>query len=78
MTSANQMFKESGSNLPFKEWLKREQLKGKLAVHEDKFLNASAYRHADGNGDKENTWLVPSLIGFALGFALSHYVIKKK
>jgi len=79
MTSANQMFKDSGSNLPFKEWLKREQLKGKLAVHEDKFLNASAYRRADGEDDKkENTWLVPSLIGFALGFALSHYVIKKK
>ena len=80
MTSANQMFKDSGSNLPFKEWLKREQLKGKLAVHEDKFLNASAYRRADGdeNGDKENTWLVPAMIGLALGFALSHYVIKKK
>ena len=78
MTSANQMFKESGSNLPFKEWLKREQLKGKLAVHEDKFLNASAYSHADGEDDKkENTWLVPSLIGFALGFALSRYVLKK-
>ena len=79
MTSANQMFKDSGSNLPFKEWLKREQLKGKLAVHEDKFLNASAYSLADGDDDKkENTWLVPSLIGFALGFALSHYVIKKR
>ena len=80
MTSANQMFKESGSNLPFKEWLKREQLKGKLAVHEDKFLNASAYRHADGSdgSGNGNTWLVPSLIGFALGFALSHYVIKKR
>ena len=40
MTSANQMFKDSGSTLPFKEWLKREQLKGTLAVNEDKFLNA--------------------------------------
>ena len=80
MTSANQMFKDANSNLPFKEWLKREQLKGKLAVHEDKFLNASAYTRADGgNGDTdENTWLIPAMIGFALGFALSHYVIKKK
>ena len=65
MTSANQMFKESGSNLPFKEWLKREQLKGKLADG------------GNGNGNG-NTWLDPSLIGFALGFALSHYVIKKR
>ena len=79
MVSANQMFKDANSNLPFKEWLKREQLKGKLAVHEDKFLNASAYRRADGDGEEEeNTWLIPSLIGFALGFAISHYVIKKK
>ena len=79
MTSANQMFKDSGSSLPFKEWLKREQLKGKLAVHEDKFLNASAHLNADGeNGTNGNTWLVPSLIGFALGFALSHYVLKKR
>ena len=78
MTSANQMFKDSNSQLPFKEWLKREQLKGKLAVHEDKFLNASAYSRADGDDKKENTWLVPSLIGAAIGFAISHYVIKKK
>jgi len=80
MTSANQMFKNSNSDLPFKEWLKREQLKGKLSVHEDKYLNASAYYNADGDGtdDNKNTWLIPSLIGFALGFAFSHYYLKKK
>jgi hypothetical protein len=30
MLSANQVYKNSNTELPFKEWLKREQLKGKL------------------------------------------------
>ena len=45
MQSANQLYKESGSELNFKEWLRREQLKGKLEVHQDKFLNI------DGEGE---------------------------
>jgi hypothetical protein len=50
MLSANQLYKNSGSELPFKEWLKREQLKGTLQREQtvrvepkpekDKFLNA--------------------------------------
>ena len=40
MSSANKLYKSSGSELPFKEWLRREQLKGKLDVHHDKFLNS--------------------------------------
>ena len=44
--SANQLYKNSGSNLNFKEWLRREQLKGKLEVHQDKFLNIDG----DGSG----------------------------
>ena len=44
--SANQLYKNSGSNLNFKEWLRREQLKGKLEVHQDKFLNI------DGDGSE--------------------------
>ena len=39
MSSANKLYKTSGSELPFKEWLRREQLKGKLDVHNDTFLN---------------------------------------
>ena len=78
MTSANQQFKNSNSELPFKEWLKREQLKGKLSVHEDKYLNASAYSNADGSDPETKDWIVPSLIGFAIGFAFSHYYLKKR
>ena len=41
MSSANQLYKASGSSLPFKEWLKREQLKGSLKVKEKEFVNAT-------------------------------------
>lgn len=54
MYSANQLYKNSGSELTFKEWLKREQLKGTLQKEQpvkvepkpvkEKFLNA------DGDG----------------------------
>ena len=41
MMTANQLYKSSGSELTFKEWLKREQIKGNLNVEEKKeFLNA--------------------------------------
>lgn len=39
MISANKLYKESASNLPFKEWLRREQLKGNLDIHQDNYLN---------------------------------------
>ena len=43
MTSANQLYKASGSELGFKEWLKREQLKGALNKSDSKkeFVNAT-------------------------------------
>jgi hypothetical protein len=37
MISANQLYKESKSNLPFKEWLKETQKKGILQNHEKMF-----------------------------------------
>ena len=41
MMTANQLYKASGSELAFKEWLKREQIKGNLEVEDKKeFLNA--------------------------------------
>ena len=47
MSSANQLYKASGSNLPFKEWLKREQLKGSLKVKEKEFVNATGSTRSD-------------------------------
>lgn len=35
--TANRLYKESGSDLSFKEWLKTEQDKGQLADHEKMF-----------------------------------------
>jgi len=40
MKSANQMYKESGSDLPFKEWLQNQQKRGTLADHQEKKFNA--------------------------------------
>ena len=40
MISANKIYKESKSKLPFKEWLKREQIKGTMEVH-DNYVNAN-------------------------------------
>jgi len=40
MKSANQMYKESGSELPFKEWLQAQQRRGALADHREQKLNA--------------------------------------
>ena len=84
MISANKQYKESGSNLPFKEWLKREQLKGNLEVHKDKFLNA------DGD-DTTQSDMPPMItkkeaaknrnfalvIGVVAGMLISKYVFKK-
>ena len=35
--SANQQYKESGSEMPFKDWLQTQQQVGKLADHEKMF-----------------------------------------
>lgn len=47
MTSANQLYKNSGSTLPFKEWLKREQLKGNLKTEKKEFVNATGASRSD-------------------------------
>ena len=46
--SANQLYKESKSELPFKEWLKHEQKIGTLQDHETMF-------NADGETSVEET-----------------------
>jgi hypothetical protein len=49
MSSANKLYKTSGSDLPFKEWLRREQLKGKLDIHNDTYLNMVGSRVPSGS-----------------------------
>jgi len=42
MISANQKYKRSGTTKSFKDWLKEEQTRGDLAVHENQnFVNIS-------------------------------------
>lgn len=48
--TANQLYKESGSNLSFKEWLKETQNKGILDNHEEMFNLLGV----DGSEEKEN------------------------
>jgi hypothetical protein len=50
MISANKIYKESGSSLPFKDWLEREKNKGKFIP------NAQAlkeFRNFDGDNTTE-------------------------
>ena len=85
--SANKMYKISGSDLPFKEWLKREQLKGKLDVHESKFYNAGgdddSTTAAEINATTCDCKVVPKVIGAlvigaAIGYGVSVYLDKRK
>jgi hypothetical protein len=73
MVSANKLYKQSGTDLPFKEWLKREQLRGKLDVHEDQFLNADGDSVSSLQGK-----LMPFVLGAAVGFGLCWYLKSRK
>jgi len=76
MTSANQTYKQSGSELPFKEWLKREQLRGKLDVHEDQFHNATG---SANEASPVNFGLIKHIaIGAVIGFGVCWYMNKRK
>ena len=59
MISANKLYKESASDLPFKEWLRREQLKGNLDIHQDNYLNM------DGVDDNQ-TEVVEDVIEYSM------------
>jgi len=48
MKSANQLYRDSKSELPFKKWLKTQQSQGVLQNHEKMF-------NANGNGDSKMT-----------------------
>ena len=60
--TANQKYKESGSNLSFKEWLKTEQKKGTLADHE-KMFNADGLEKKPTLKKAKNNMLGLNLLG---------------
>jgi hypothetical protein len=51
MISANRLWKESGSNLPFKHWLEREKAKGEFIPN---IQAQEEFNNADG-GDEPQT-----------------------
>jgi hypothetical protein len=51
MISANQLYKQSKSNLPFKEWLKETQNKGILQNHEKMFNLIESDNESSDNGN---------------------------
>tara|TARA_R110000851_G_scaffold269144_3_gene421804 strand:- start:19 stop:333 length:315 start_codon:yes stop_codon:yes gene_type:complete len=50
--SANQLFKESNSELPFKDWLKTQQKDGALENH-DKMFNANGEENIEDSNELE-------------------------
>lgn len=48
MVSANRLWKQSGSNLPFKDWLEREKAKGEFIPN---IQAQEEFNNADGNED---------------------------
>lgn len=74
--TANQKYKSSGSNLPFKKWLKLEQMKGNLE-------NREPMLYADGTQEKslttkefKKTDMMNNLVGL-LGISLLVYGLSK-
>ncbi len=76
MLSANQVYKNSNTELPFKEWLKREQLKGKLDVHDNDFLNADASTDVVSSPCNCKP-LIKFLAGVAIGYVVCKLITKK-
>tara|TARA_R110002167_G_scaffold21854_7_gene78793 strand:+ start:9292 stop:9573 length:282 start_codon:yes stop_codon:yes gene_type:complete len=93
MISANKLYKESASDLPFKEWLRREQLKGNLDIHQDNYLNMVGEDDALPENDEDvREGLMPPMmsvkeanrnrnfalvIGVVGGMLISKYLFKK-
>lgn len=55
MISANQLYKQSKTNLPFKEWLKETQDKGILQNHEKMYNLIESESEAESNNTGKKT-----------------------
>jgi|TARA_R110001599_G_scaffold5726_3_gene28498 hypothetical protein len=88
MMSANQLYKKSNSELPFKEWLKREQLKGALkestkkeflnAVGDDDEVTETEVNAVDVTAHDRAILIKGILIGAVLGYGIKYYMDKRK
>lgn len=71
MKSANQLYKESGSELSFKEWLNTQQDQGRLEHQGEKHLNATGSTPTL-MGAQIRTVLLVGLVGLGV-----YYLVKK-
>lgn len=56
MISANKLYKQSGSTLPFSNWLEREKAKGKFIPHKEameEFYNADGSEQIPEEGEPQ-------------------------
>ena len=82
MISANKIYQQSGSSLPFKEWIAREKAKGNFipnAVAMESFQNADGTQENTDCGcaeeDKKSS-LVNNLVFVALAGVLIYSIYK--
>ena len=87
MLSANKLYKQSGSTLPFKDWLEREKAKGKFIPNVEameEFYNADGTEEPKADeapeikkADVDNKQMTDRLIRTALIVALAYMVYQK-
>lgn len=71
MLSANQLYRESGSTLPFREWIEREKSKGVFIPNvkaQEEFNNADGGDEVEETQQVKNKLEVGSIIGKNLLF----------
>jgi len=82
MISANKIYQQSGSSLPFKEWIAREKAKGNFipnAVAMESFQNADGTTEDTDCGcdkEKNNSPMFNNLVFFALAGVLIYSFYK--
>lgn len=87
MLSANKLYKQSGSTLPFKDWLEREKAKGKFIPNVEameEFYNADGTEEPKADeapeikkADVDNKQLTERLVRTGLIIVLAYFVYKQ-
>jgi hypothetical protein len=85
MLSANKLYKQSGSTLPFKDWLEREKAKGKFIPNVEameEFYNADGTEEAPAEtteikkADVDKAQLTSKILRVGLIVLLGYFVYK--
>lgn len=85
MLSANKLYKQSGSTLPFKDWLEREKAKGKFIPNVEameEFYNADGTEQAPSEvqeikkADVDKAQMTSKILRVGLIVLLGYFVYK--